>query len=63
MKVIVDLDSCESNALCMDAAPDVFEVRADDFLYLLNDEPPEEARPRVESAVDRCPKRAISIQN
>jgi len=63
MKVIVDLDSCESNALCMDAAPDIFEVREDDFLYLLEDEPAEEARPRVELAVERCPKRAISIQN
>jgi len=63
MKVIVDLDACESNAFCMDAAPDIFEVREDDLLYLLEDEPPEEARHRVELAVERCPKRAISIQN
>ena len=34
MKVIVDFDRCESNAVCMGVAPEVFEVRDDDFLYL-----------------------------
>ncbi len=44
MRVVVDYDLCESNALCMAAAPEVFEVRDDDFLYVLQDEPPEELR-------------------
>ena len=35
MRVVVDFDLCESNALCMAAAPEVFEVRDDDFLYVL----------------------------
>ena len=39
MRVVVDYDLCESNALCMAAAPEVFEVRDDDFLYVLQDEP------------------------
>ena len=39
MKVNVDYDLCESNAICMNIAPDVFEVRDDDFLYLLNEHP------------------------
>ena len=34
-RVEVDFDKCESNALCMAAAPEVFEVRDDDFLYVL----------------------------
>jgi ferredoxin len=59
--VVVDYDLCESNALCMVAAPEVFEVRDDDFLYVLNEQPPEELRPKVEEAVRRCPKQAISI--
>ena len=42
MRVVVDYDLCESNALCMAAAPEVFEVRDDDFLYVLNEEPPED---------------------
>jgi ferredoxin len=62
MKVIVDFDRCESNAVCMGIAPEVFEVRDDDFLYILQEEPPEELRPKMEEAVRLCPKQAISIE-
>jgi len=62
MKVIVDFDKCESNALCMAAAPEVFEVRDDDFLYVLDENPPEALRSKVETAVANCPKQAISIE-
>jgi ferredoxin len=63
MRVVVDYDLCESNALCMAAAPEVFEVRDDDFLYLLQENPPEELRPKVEEAVQRCPKQALKIED
>ncbi len=62
MRVVVDYDLCESNALCMKAAPEVFEVRDDDFLYVLQEEPAEELRPKVEEAARRCPKQAITIE-
>ncbi len=61
MKVVVDFDSCESNALCMAAAQIGFEVRDDDFLYVLDENPPESLREKVEKAVNSCPKQAISI--
>ena len=61
MKVVVDYELCESNALCMEAAPEVFEVREDDLLYLLQEEPPEPLRAKVERAVRVCPKQAIKI--
>ena len=38
----MDFDLCESNALCMAAAPEVFEVRDDDLLYVLREEPSED---------------------
>jgi ferredoxin len=60
--VIVNYDLCESNALCMGAAPEVFEVRDDDFLYVLQEEPPEELRAKVEEAARICPKQAITIE-
>jgi ferredoxin len=60
-KVVVDFDLCESNAVCMGIAPEVFEVRDDDFLYVLQEEPADDLRPQVEEAVQRCPKQAISI--
>jgi len=37
MKVKVDFDLCESNAVCMGILPEVFEVRDDDFLYILDE--------------------------
>jgi ferredoxin len=62
MKIVVDFDLCESNAVCMSIAPEVFEVRDDDFLYVLNEHPDESMRPKMEEAVRRCPKQAISIE-
>ncbi len=63
MKVHVDFDLCESNAVCMGAAPEVFEVRDDDFLYVLDDTPPEALRPQVEAAVRGCPRAALAISD
>jgi ferredoxin len=63
MRVVVDFDLCESNALCMAAAPEVFEVREDDFLYVLDENPPEELREKLMAAVRSCPKNAISVED
>lgn len=62
-KVVVDFDLCESNAICMGVAPEVFEVRDDDFLYVLQEHPGDELRGKVEEAVQRCPKQAIAIED
>ena len=62
VRVVVDFDVCESNAICMGIAPEVFEVRDDDNLYILMEEPPEEMRPKLEEAVRRCPKQAIKLE-
>lgn len=61
MRVVVDFDVCESNAVCMGIVPEVFEVRDDDFLYVLDEHPPESLRAKVEQAVRSCPKQAISL--
>jgi ferredoxin len=62
MRVVVDFDLCESNARCMVAAPEVFEVRDDDFLYVLQERPPESLRAKVEEAARACPRQAITIE-
>lgn len=61
MRVVVDFDRCQSNALCMGVAPEVFEVRDDGYLYVLQEEPPESLRTQVEEAVRVCPTQAISV--
>ncbi|MGH9065851.1 MAG: ferredoxin [Acidimicrobiales bacterium] len=63
MRVVVDFDVCQSNALCMGIAPEVFEVRDDGFLYLLDEHPGEELRGKVEEAVRTCPTQAITIED
>ena len=62
MKVVVDFDLCQSNAVCQGLAPEVFEVRDDGYLYLLQEEPDEALRQKVEEAVRSCPVQAISIE-
>jgi ferredoxin len=47
----------------MGILPEVFEVRDDDFLYVLNENPPEEMREKLMEAVRSCPKNAISIED
>ncbi|MBK6668668.1 MAG: ferredoxin [Microthrixaceae bacterium] len=63
MKIVIDYDLCESNAVCMGIAPEVFDVRDDDLLYLLDENPGDDLRPKVEEAARRCPKQAILIQD
>jgi ferredoxin len=59
--VIVDMNQCESNALCMGVAPDIFRLDDDDNLTVLDETPDESARERVLEAVRVCPKQAISV--
>ena len=61
MKVVVDFDLCQSNGICQGMAPEVFEVRDDGYLYVLQEHPDESLRKAVESAVNSCPVQAISL--
>jgi ferredoxin len=62
MKIRIDYDLCEGNAVCMKMAPEVFEVGDDDRARLRLKEPGEELRAKVEAAVRRCPRQALSIE-
>jgi len=63
MKVVVDFDVCASTGACMQVCPEVFEVRSDGYLYILQEEPPEALRDKVTSAADLCPTAAITIED
>ena len=62
MKIVVDFDKCKSNAVCQRAAPEVFEVREDGFLYILDEEPGEALRAKVDKAARVCPQNAITVE-
>ncbi len=61
MKIVIDYDLCEANALCMEAAPEVFRVEEDDTLTVIIEEPGEELRAKVDEAARICPRQAISL--
>ena len=62
MRVVVDFDVCASTGACMQVCPEVFEVRSDGYLYVLQEEPPEELRERVLQAEELCPTGAITVE-
>lgn len=62
MKIVVDFDLCEANAVCMKVAPEIFEVDENDFLIIKDENPPESLRAKVEEAVRRCPRQAIKLE-
>jgi ferredoxin len=62
MKIKVDFDLCESNALCEALVPDVFELDDDDLLQLKAEETTRSNLEAVKRAVAACPRAAISLE-
>lgn len=62
MKVIVNPEICEANAICVGRCPEVFRLEEDDTLTILMQEVPERLRPVIEQAVERCPRQALRIE-
>jgi ferredoxin len=62
-QVIVDFDVCASTGSCMQFCPEVFELRSDGYLYILNEQPDESLRGAVDQAADMCPTAAISVSD
>lgn len=61
MKVKVDFDLCESNALCEALAPEVFELDDDDYLMVKQEQVTDENRAGIAQAIAACPRSAISM--
>lgn len=62
MKVEVDRDSCEANAVCAGLVPEVFEVDEEDQLHILVAEVPAGMADAVRLAVRSCPKAALRLE-
>lgn len=61
-KIVVDFGLCESNAICMGLAPEVFDLDDQDYLHVLTDEVTPDNEHAVRESVRQCPRQAISIQ-
>jgi ferredoxin len=63
-RVIIDPDTCESNAFCVGFAPDVFELGDDSPpVHVLAVTVGDDRRSAVEDAVRNCPRQAIRIES
>ena len=62
MRIIVDFDLCRGHGECEGEAPEVFQVDEKGFLTVLQENPPEELREKVERAVKYCPTMALKLE-
>ncbi len=61
VRVMVDRDACEANAVCAGLVPEVFEVDDEDVLHIRTDEIPPALADAVRHAVGSCPKTALRL--
>jgi ferredoxin len=62
MKVLVDLDTCDGNGVCMSICREVFDVR-DDGLHISQEQPGEELHAKLIGAEVSCPTGAITVKD
>jgi ferredoxin len=62
MRIHVDYELCEANAVCVKTAPGIFRVDDSDRLHVLVENPSLEQLDDVKAAVRRCPRRALSLR-
>lgn len=60
MRLTVDLDLCEGNALCVQTAPGLFTLGDDDKVVITTSEVPARDEERALLAVHMCPKQALA---
>ncbi|WP_264057548.1 ferredoxin [Mycolicibacterium frederiksbergense] len=56
----VDPRLCEGHALCLESAPEVFDLSDDDVAECVR-QPADELWEQVTAAIDACPRGAISL--
>lgn len=56
----IDRDMCEAHALCIEIAPEIFDL-PDDNIATCDENPPEALWPKAYSAATACPRQAIDI--
>lgn len=59
MRVIVDRDRCEGNAVCLGIAPEIFDLDDEDYAVVKTDPIPEDQENLVELAIIECPRAAL----
>lgn len=61
MRITVDTDKCIASGGCVFACPEVFDQDDDGIVVLLQPNPPEDLRDKVNEAIDACPAAVIEV--
>ena len=59
MRVEVDRDRCEGNAVCVGISPDLFDLDDQDYAVVKVDPIPADKEELAEQAVVECPRAAL----
>ena len=59
MRVEVDRDRCEGNAVCVGIAPELFELDDEDYAIVTADPIPADQEALAEQAIAECPRAAL----
>jgi ferredoxin len=59
MRVEVDRDRCEGNAVCVGIDPDVFELDEDEYAAVKVSPIPADKEANAEQAIAECPRAAL----
>jgi ferredoxin len=63
MKVSVDFDTCDGNAVCMSICHEVFQLDDEGFLHVHHENVREELRDKLKGAEVSCPTQAITVED
>jgi ferredoxin len=59
MRVEVDRDRCEGNAVCVGIAPDLFDLDDEDYAVVKADPVPTDQEELAEQSIAECPRAAL----
>jgi len=60
VRVEVDRDRCEGNAVCVGIAPDLFELDDEDYVMVTKDPIPTDQEGLAEQSIAECPRAALT---
>jgi ferredoxin len=59
VRVVVDRDRCEGNAVCLGIAPDLFDLDDEDYAVVKLDPVPADQEEVAEQSIQECPRAAL----
>jgi ferredoxin len=63
VRVIVDRDRCEGNAVCLGIAPDIFDLDDEDYAVVKTDPIPADQEGLAEQSIAECPRAALKRED